>query len=210
MTVPDNNPLTIKLMRELEQVFFENRESLRKWLGKNHKASPGIWMIYYKKHTGTTCIEYRDALEEALCFGWIDSTLRRIDDERYVRKFTPRTNTSNWSDVNKKLVLELIENGRMTEAGLQKIDVWLKTGRVDWKIKKPGKKNMDMELQVPDYFLKALAENEPALSNFNNLARSYKRQYILWITFAKREETIQKRLKEAVELLKENKILGLR
>jgi uncharacterized protein YdeI (YjbR/CyaY-like superfamily) len=69
---------------------------------------------------------------------------------------------------------------------------------------------MDMELQVPDYFLKALAENEPALSNFNNLARSYKRQYILWITFAKREETIQKRLKEAVELLKENKILGLR
>ncbi|MDX9947019.1 MAG: YdeI/OmpD-associated family protein [Bacteroidales bacterium] len=196
-------------MRELEQVFFENRESLRSWLGKNHKESPGIWMIYYKKHTGTTCIEYREALEEALCFGWIDSTLRRIDDERYVRKFTPRTNTSNWSDVNKKLVVELIKKGKMTEAGLQKIDVWLKTGKVDWKLKS-GQESKDKELQVPDYFLKALAENEPALANFKKLARSYKRQYILWITFAKREETIQKRMKEAVELLKENKLPGLR
>lgn len=210
MTTKDNNPLTIKLMKELEQVFFENRESLRNWLGKNHKESPGIWMIYYKKHTGNSCIEYREALEEALCFGWIDSTLRRIDDERYVRKFTPRTNTSNWSDVNKKLVLELIENGKMTEAGLQKIDVWIKTGKVDWKIQKSGKKARDKELQVPDYFLEALSENEPALANFKNLARSYKRQYVLWITFAKREETIRKRLKEAVELLKENKLLGLR
>ncbi len=149
-------------------------------------------------------------LEEALCFGWVDSTLRRIDDERYVRLFTPRTNTSNWSDVNKKLVLELIENGKMTEAGLQKIDVWIKTGKVNWKFKKTGKETRNKEFQVPDYFLKALSENEPALINFNNLARSYKRQYVLWITFAKREETIRKRLKEAIELLKENKLLGLR
>ncbi len=167
-------------------------------------------MIYSKKHTGATCIEYREALEEALCFGWIDSTLRRIDDERYVRSFTPRTNTSNWSDVNKKIVLELIENGKMTEAGLQKIDVWVKTGKVDWEFKKTGQETRLKELQVPYFFLKALAENEPALTNFNNLARSYKRQYLLWITFAKREETIRKRLKEAIELLKENKLLGLR
>lgn len=197
-------------MKELEHIFFENRETFRNWLGKNHKESPGIWMIYYKKHTDTRCIEYREALEEALCFGWIDSTLRRIDDERYVRKFTPRTNTSNWSDVNKKLVLSLMENGRMTEAGLKKIDVWLKTGKVDWKIGKTKQDSTNKELHIPDYFLKALSENEPALANFNNLARSYKRQYVLWITFAKREETIRKRLKEAVELLRENKLLGLR
>ena len=104
----------------------------------------------------------------------------------------------------------MISNGRMTEAGLKKIDVWLKTGRVDWKT---GTKKTDIrgkEIQVPGYFLKALSENEPALTNFNSLARSYKRQYILWITSAKREETILKRIKESVELLKQNKLLGLK
>lgn len=197
-------------MTELERLYFENRETFRKWLEINHNKKSGIWMIYYKKHTGTKCIEYNEALEEALCFGWIDSTLKRIDDERYIRKFTPRTNTSNWSDVNKKLVLSLISNGRMTEAGLKKIDVWLKTGRVDWKT---GTKKTDIrgkEIQVPGYFLKALSENEPALTNFNSLARSYKRQYVLWITSAKREDTILKRTKESVELLKQNQLLGLK
>lgn len=197
-------------MKQLEQLFFDTRESFRNWLNTNHDKSPGIWMIYYKKHTGTVCIEYREALEEALCFGWIDSTLKRIDDERYVRKFTPRTNTSNWSNVNKKLVLELIEKGRMTESGLKKIDVWLRTGKVDWKSSKPARKTNDREVDVPDHFLKALAENEPALTNFNNLSRTFKRQYLLWITAAKREQTILKRMKESVELLKENKQLGLR
>lgn len=197
-------------MRELEHLYFENRQSFRKWLGKNHKESPGIFMVYYKKHTGTKCIEYREALEEALCFGWIDSTLRRIDDDRYVRSFTPRTNTSNWSDVNKKIVLELIENGKMTEAGLQKIDVWLKTGRVKWETGAKKATIRDRELQVPESFLKALAENEPALMNFNNLSKSNKRPYIYWISSAKREETINKRIKEAIELLKENKTLGLK
>ncbi len=196
-------------MRELEQVFFENRASFRKWLGKNHKKSPGIWMVYYKKHTGTGCIEYSEALEEALCFGWIDSTLKRIDDERYVRKFTPRTNTSNWSDVNKKLVISLIEKGLMTESGLQKIDVWLKTGSIKWETEAKKTSIRDRELQVPESFLKALTENEPALMNFNNLSKSNRRPYIYWISSAKREETINKRIKEAIELLKENKTLGL-
>jgi len=197
-------------MKELEHLYFETRASFRNWLEKNHDNNQGIWMIYYKKHTGTGFIEYREALEEALCFGWIDSTLKRIDDERYVRKFTPRTNTSNWSDVNRKIVLSLIEKGLMTEAGLKKIDVWVKTGRVKWETgaKKTGIR--DRELKVPESFLKALAENEPALMNFNNLSKSNKRPYVYWITSAKREETINKRLKEAIELLKENKLLGLK
>jgi len=197
-------------MKELEHIFFENRESFRKWLELNHNENPGIWMIYFKKHTNKSCIEYSEALEEALCFGWIDSTLKRIDNERYIRKFTPRTNTSNWSEVNRKLVLSLISNGRMTEAGLKKIDVWLKTGKFEWK---PDSKITDVgrkEFHVPGYFLKALSENEPALTNFNSLARSYKRQYVLWITSAKREETILKRIKESVELLKQNQLLGLK
>ena len=192
-----------------DQLYFETRESFREWLSINHDKSPGIWMIYYKKHTSTRCIEYKEALEEALCFGWIDSIVKRIDDERYVRKFTPRTNIYNWSDVNKKLVLSLIEKGLMTEAGLRKIGVWLKTGRINWD---PGARRTgirDRELQVPERFLKALAENEPALMNFNNLSKSNRRPYIYWISSAKREETINKRIKEAIELLKENKTLGL-
>jgi uncharacterized protein YdeI (YjbR/CyaY-like superfamily) len=197
-------------MTELERLYFESRETFRNWLEINHNENPGIWMIYYKKHTGKKCIEYSEALEEALCFGWIDSTLKRIDDDRYIRKFTPRTNTSNWSEVNRKLVLSLISNGRMTEAGLRKIDVWLKTGRLDWKTDSKKADIRPEEINVPDYFLKALSENEPALTNFNSLARSYKRQYVLWITSAKREETILKRMKESLELLKQNQILGLK
>jgi len=195
-------------MNELEQIYFKDRKALRDWLEKNHDKSPGIWMIYLKKHTDTECIEYSEALEEALCFGWIDSIIKKVDDERYVRKFTPRTNTTKWSDVNKKIVLSLLEKGKMTEAGLNKIDVYLKTGKVDW-----GEKDLKKEknaLAVPDYMLRAFRENEPALTNFNNLAQTYRRHYILWITSARREETIQSRLKEAIGLLKENRKLGMK
>jgi uncharacterized protein YdeI (YjbR/CyaY-like superfamily) len=114
-----------------------------------------------------------------------------VDDGQYVRKFTPRTNISKWSDLNKKIVLSLIEKGKMTESGLKKIDIYLKTGRVDWEIKKVKKKDRkEKEFHVPDFISKAFAENEPALTNFNSLAQTYNRHYILWITNAKREETI--------------------
>ncbi len=180
-------------MKELEHIFFDNRESFRNWLEKNHNKSMGIWMIYYKKQANVGSIKYIEALEEALCFGWIDSIIKKVDDEQYLRKFTPRTNISNWSETNKKIVLSLIEKGKMTQAGLAKID---------WKCTK--------SVEDPDFILKALAENEPALTNFNNLAKTYRRHYILWITTAKKEETRVARLKEAIELLKENRKLGLK
>ena len=195
-------------MNELEQIYFKDRKILRDWFEKNHDKSPGIWMIYYKKHSDIDCISYHEALEEALCFGWIDSIIKRVDDDRYVRKFTPRTNISGWSDVNKKIVLSLLEQGKMTEAGLNKIDVYRKTGKVDWG--GTGLKEEKKELVVPDFMLEAFRENEPALTNFNSLAQTYRRHYILWITSAKREETVQSRLKEAIGLLKENRKLGMK
>ena len=200
----------VKQMKELDHINFNNRESFRNWLEKNHDTNPGIWMIYYKKHVNTECIEYREALEEALCFGWIDSIIKKVDDNQYLRKFTPRTNISNWSDLNKKIVLSLIKNGRMTEAGLKKIDVYLETGKVEWEKKEAKEDPRKKELQVPDFILNEFAKNEPALTNFNNLAPSHKRNYILWITDAKREETILKRLNESIKLLKENRSLGLK
>ncbi|HBS89057.1 MAG: hypothetical protein A2W91_06660 [Bacteroidetes bacterium GWF2_38_335] len=197
-------------MRELENLYFKNSESFRNWLEKNHNKSFGIWMVFYRKQKDIECIKYNEALEEALCFGWIDSIIKKVNDDQYVRKFTPRTNTSKWSDLNKKLVLALIKKGRMTEAGLQKIDVYLKTGKVDWETSNIETVQKGKEFQVPDFILKAFAENEPALTNFNNLALTYKRHYILWITNAKREETIVNRLKESIGLLKENRKLGLK
>lgn len=177
---------------------------------ENHDRGPGIWMIFYKKHTNTDCITYNEALEEALCFGWIDSIIKKVDDNQYLRKFTPRTNVSKWSDVNKKLVLSLIQEDKMTEAGLKKIDIYLKTGKVDWDVNSPKKADEKEEFHIPDFILNEFAKNQPALTNFNNLAPTYKRHYILWITSAKREETIQSRLKESIELLKENRKLGLK
>jgi uncharacterized protein YdeI (YjbR/CyaY-like superfamily) len=92
-------------MKELEQIYFNNRESFRSWLMKNHDNCRGIWIIFYKKEIKIECIKYYEALEEALCFGWIDSIIKKTDDNKYVRKFTPRTNTIKWSDLNKKTVL---------------------------------------------------------------------------------------------------------
>ncbi len=193
----------------LEEIFFKNRETFRSWLENNHDKSPGIWMVYYKNHLKTQGVSYKEALEEALCFGWIDSIIKRIDDEKYVRKFTPRTNISNWSDVNKKIVLELIAQGRMTEHGLKKIDSYKNEGKVTWKVEDfPEKKNE--EFVIPDFIAAELGKNEPALTNFNKLPKSHKRNYIGWITSAKKEETKTRRLAEAVGMLKQVKKLGLK
>ena len=197
-------------MNKLEYIYFNNRESFRCWLEKYHDKSPGIWIIFYKKHVNTESIKYNEALEEALCFGWIDSIIKRIDKDQYARKFTPRTNKTKWSDLNKKIVTALIKKGRMTEEGLNKIDIYIKTGRVDWGNEGSKKEKNKKEINIPDFILKEFAKNEPVLTNFNNLAQSYRRQYILWITNAKREETILRRLKESIKLLKENKKLGLK
>jgi uncharacterized protein YdeI (YjbR/CyaY-like superfamily) len=196
-------------MQELEYMHFKNKSVFHDWLQLNHEKSPGIWMIYYKKHTHIECIDYDEALDEALCFGWIDSIIKKIDDDKYARKFTPRTNTSNWSVINKKKVIHLLKSGRMNEAGLRKIDVYLKTGKIDWENEAVIEKTIK-EIEIPDYLLNELARNEPALSNFTKLSATNQRQYTLWITNAKRPETIQKRLEESIALLKENKKLGLK
>lgn len=196
-------------LKELQNISFRNREEFRNWLNKNHDKSPGIWVIFYKKHVNTECIEYNDVLEEALCFGWIDSLIKKIDDDKYARKITPRTNTQKWSELNKKKVLALIKEGKMTPAGLNKIDNYLKTGKVDCQVNKSDKKELK-EIDLPDFIIEELGKNEPALMNFNKLATTYKRHYILWITNARKEETILSRLKESIVLLKENKKLGLK
>ncbi len=195
-------------MDELNQIHFSNRKEFRTWLESNHNNSPGIWMVYYKNHTGKACINYREALEEALCFGWIDSIIKRLDDDRYVRKFTPRTDTKKWSELNKRIASELIQKGLMTQAGLLKIDKSL-LSEIE-NLNPDSERKEKKVFEIPAYILQAFAANEPALTNFSRLALSYKKHYVLWISSAKREETRIKRLNEAIVLLKENKKLGLK
>ena len=123
----------MELKDGIKAVPAKSAKEWRKWLEKNHLKEKSVWLIMYKKDSGIPSVYYPDAVTEALCFGWIDSIIKKVDDDQYVRKFTPRTDLSKWSDLNKKTVLSLIEKGKMTEIGLEKIDIYLKTGKVDWK-----------------------------------------------------------------------------
>ena len=182
-------------------LYVANRNDWRIWLEKNYETEKEIWLIYYKKHSSRPRIPYDDAVEEALCFGWIDSIIKKIDEEKFAQKFTPRRNNNKWSELNIKRVRKMMEEGKMTEAGLKKIDKTLLN-------KEPEKK--DSSAEPVSYLEEALKDNVKALEFFTALAPSYKKQYINWTGSAKREETRMKRIKEAIELLENNKKLGLK
>ena len=191
-------------MKITERLHVTNRDDWRAWLRKNHDTEKEIWVIYYKKHTGKPSILYDDSVEEALCFGWVDSIIKRIDDAKFARKFTPRKAKSRWSEANKKRARKMMNEGKMTKAGLAKIREAKSNG--EWFKTAPVKR----ELVIPAYVKKAFMTNEKALDNFNNLANGYKRQLVGWITSAKKEETRKRRLAEAIRLLEQNKKLGMK
>ena len=191
-------------MKMFKTLHVTNVEDWRQWLEKNHDKENEVWLIFYKKHTGKPGVPYDDAVEEALCFGWIDSIIKRIDDEKFSRKFTPRKPDSKWSELNKKRVKKMIQQGRMTKAGQALIDAAKESGKSEQVISHP------QDFPIPPGVIKAISANKKAWENFNNLAPSYKKQYIGWITTAKKEETRQRRLKEAVQLLAQGKKLGLK
>ncbi len=186
-----------------KSLYVTDRAAWRAWLEENHASEREVWLVYYKKHTGRPRIPYDDAVEEALCFGWIDSTVRRVDDDSYVQKFTPRRAKSNWCESNVKRARKLIDEGRMTKAGLDAIA----EGALGKKFA-PKPKSKDTE--VPRFISDALKKTPKALANFDALAPSYRRAYVGWITHAKRDETRQRRLREAARLLSENKKLGMK
>ena len=115
----------------IEEILFKTRDDWRSWLDNNHQKYKEVWLIYYKKHTKKQSVLQPEAVEEALCYGWIDSIVKRIDDERYKQKFTPRNDKSIWSDLNKNRVSKLIKDGKMTEYGLAKINIAKKNGYVE-------------------------------------------------------------------------------
>jgi len=174
-------------------------------LAKNHdKEERGIWLVFYKRGTARPSVAYEESVEEALCFGWIDSIIKRIDDDRYCRKFTPRKDDSRWSNTNKKRVEKLVKEGRMTQFGLTKIEA----------AKRPGNWDVDprpvINLNVPPQLSEALALNRKAKDFFETLAPACRRHFIGWIVTAKREETKARRLEESLALLARGEKLGLK
>lgn len=188
----------------MKQIYVTDREQWREWLTEHHGGEAGVWLIFYKKDTRKPTIGYEDAVEEALCFGWIDSIIKKIDDTRYVRKFTPRKDKSTWSALNRKRASKMIKEGRMTDIGLAKIKTARKAGL--WE--KDGR--LQISFDVPPELTKALSQNKKAKENFDKLAPSYRRQYIGWIAVAKRAETKKRRIEESIALLEKGKKLGMK
>jgi uncharacterized protein YdeI (YjbR/CyaY-like superfamily) len=188
----------------IRQLYVADRGQWRDWLSKNHAAEAGIWLIFYKKETSKPSIEYEAAVEEALCFGWIDSIIKKIDAEKYARKFTPRSDKSRWSALNKKRVTKMIKEGRMTKVGLAKIETAKKTGLWD------RDNRSQISFDVPPEFTKALARNKKAKESFDKLATTYRKRYIAWISVAKRPETKKRRIEESIALLEKGQKLGLK
>jgi len=159
-------------------------------------------LIYYKKHTRQPSISYEASVGGALCFGWVDSVIKRLDDDRCARKFTPRKGDSVWSESNKKRAEKMIRDGSMTKAGMAKIREARERGQ--WS----KNRQVSRELIVPPFIQKSLAQNEKARLFFESLANSYKRQIIRWVSSVKKEETKARRLAEVISLLEKNQKLG--
>lgn len=183
--------------QEAAETYPRTREAWRKWLAKNHKAMHGVWVIYDKASTGRQQLTYADAVEEALCFGWIDSTVNAIDEERYRQYFTPRKPTSVWSAPNKKRVARLTAEGAMHESGLKCIEVARLNG--SWE-------TLDAveALVVPPDLLLALAREPDADRNFAGMSPSARKAYLYWVNGAKGEQTRAKRIASVTSLAARN------
>ncbi|HTA75636.1 MAG TPA: YdeI/OmpD-associated family protein [bacterium] len=176
-----------------------NRKAWRAWLAKNHKRETEIWLIYHKKNTGKERISYNDAVEEALCYGWIDSTVKSIDEKRYTQRFSVRNKTSELSQMNKERIYRLIVEKKMTKVGLAAIAHVFNP--------KTAKEN---DFKMPVEIIAALKANPQAWKCFKSFPNSYKRIRLAFIESRKRhgKEFYQKALKHFVEMTAKNKRFG--
>lgn len=183
----------IMKMNDLDYFFTADRREWRKWLADNYDKSPGVYFVFYKKKTSHPTLTYDEAIEEALCYGWIDSVPKKMDDERHGLKFSPRKPRSVWSKPNKERVARLIADKLMTPIGLAKIEAAQKDGSWDALTDSDN-------LLVPDDLKEAFASNPTAQEKFEKFSPGSRKIILYWITSAKRPETRQKRVEETVRL----------
>ncbi len=177
---------------------FGDREDFRKWLLEHHASSGEVWVVFGKQ-AAISALKADAALLEALCFGWIDGQIKRVDETRYVKRFSPRRKGSRWSQRNRKLAEQLIADGDMTESGLQAIE----RAKLDGTWETPER--VLASAKDVEAFAQRLRGVEPAYSNFQAMAPSMQRTYTMHFLDAKREDTKQRRLAQIVTRLNENK-----
>ena len=175
----------------------KSRKAWRTWLTKNQAKEKSVWLIMYRKESSSTSISYADAIEEALCFGWIDSVKKKRDDESSVQYFSKRKPKGNWSKLNKQRVAKLIAQGLMTATGLEMIELAKSTGT--WTA-------MDSveDVIIPSDLQQKFNKNKKAFANFMAFAPSSKKIILQWILSAKKTETRERRVQETVQLAERN------
>ncbi len=186
-----------------ETLEFASSSEWRRWLQANHKEAKYVWLTHFKKASGKTGLTYSEALDEALCFGWIDGGMRSIDKDKYKIRYSPRKKKSVWSKKNRDRAEALVKEGRMTQAGIYKIEEAMQNGL--WDIAYTSREKEE----IPPDLREALKQNREADSNFQNFANSYRNNYIGWINNAKTGETRQRRIKEVVKRSSVNKKPGM-
>jgi uncharacterized protein YdeI (YjbR/CyaY-like superfamily) len=186
----------------IDTLLVQTLDEWRDWLTERHASVSEVWLIFHKRASGVESLALGDARDEALCFGWIDSLVKRLDERRYAVKFTPRKPDSRWSDVNRKRYAELKAAGRLQPPGIERAPTSRGYGARPPRMPLPSK--------LPAYFQEALNSNVRASRYFDALPPSERRRYFAWIESAKREDTKLRRLKEAIRQLARGEVLGLK
>jgi uncharacterized protein YdeI (YjbR/CyaY-like superfamily) len=175
----------------------KSRAEWRQWLEQNHTRTQGVWLISYKKATGKPRFDYDESVEEALCFGWIDSKPGKLDEERSMLWFAPRKSRTGWSKLNKERVEKLMQAGLMAPAGLAKVEEAQRDG--SWTALDAAE-----ALEIPPDLAKAFSKNKTAKGFFDQFPRSVKKGILEWIGSAKKPETRAKRIEETVTKAEQN------
>jgi len=178
--------------------YFKNAKEWRDWLHENHHSSKGVCLIFYKVNNENESMRWEEAVQVAICYGWIDSTVKKIDEERRKQVFSPRKDKSVWSKLNKSYIEKLLKENLIHESGLAKIETAKQNG--SWN-------SLDdvEDLKLPADLEMAFKKNDLALTNYQNFSPSYRKSYLYWLNQAKREETRNNRISEIVNLCAENK-----
>ena len=184
-------------IKKRETLYFETDKEWRTWLLENHEISSGIYLILYRVNSEIPSMRWEEAVRVALCFGWIDSTSKRIDEKKRQQLFTPRRSKSVWSKLNKTHIEDLIEKGLMHHSGLRKIEAAKNDG--SWQVLDHVE-----NLKIPEDLLAAFQNNSVAFKNYKNFSPSYRKSYLYWLNSAKRSATRNKRILEIIRLCGEN------
>jgi len=183
--------VSMEVFKGTNTVKARSAKEWRKWLSQNHDKEKSVWLILYKKDSGKKTVFYPEAVDEALCFGWVDSLRNKRDDESYYQYFAQRRKNSNWSKINKEKVARLLEEGKMTPSGMKLVDIAKANGK--WNVLDDVE-----EIVVPDDLKVALESNVIASDNWEKYPRSAKRRILIWLLGAKKEETRIERIKQVI------------